>query len=371
MRVLVAMDSFKGTLSAKDACRCVKRGLLKARPDLEVVTRPMADGGEGTLDVLLETSGGNRIAMDAHGPIFGRKVRAAFGWIPKTKLALVEMAQASGLLLVSGAERDPMKTTTFGTGELLRAALELHPDKILLAVGGSATVDGGVGAAMALGWRFLDPAGRPVGYGGGELRKIASIVPPRERFPVKCSVLCDVDNPLCGAHGAARVYGPQKGASPDAVVELERGLQHLAQLVNEKLGLDIAAIPGGGAAGGLAGGAAAFMNAELVPGSQAVIEAIGLEDEIRKADYVITGEGRFDGQSARGKVVAGMASVAQKHGVPVIVLAGDVVPYAAEKGEMFFERAISARLPGMPLDEALARAAELLECAAAQAAAGF
>ena len=204
-----------------------------------------------------------------------------------------------------------MKTTTFGTGELLRAALEQKPREVLLTVGGSATVDGGVGAAMAQGWRFLDDAGQPIGFGGEALLKISTIESPSAPFLAGCRVLCDVDSPLCGAEGAARVYGPQKGA----------------------------------------------------------IDALGLGDAIRDADYVITGEGRFDGQSARGKVVAGIAAVAKKCGVPVIVIAGDVAPESSSQGDIEFVRAIASRRPGMPLDQALKRAAELLEAAAAGAAA--
>jgi len=367
MRVLVSMDSFKGTLSAPEACECVRRGLLKARPDLEVTACPMADGGEGTLDVLLGRPGGVRMEREVAGPFPGRRVRAAFGWFPESQTAVVEMAQASGLLLVPGADRNPMKATTFGTGELLRAALELQPREILLTVGGSATVDGGTGAAMALGWRFLDEKGNPAGFGGEALSKIRKIEPPPACFSSRFRVLCDVDSPLCGPDGAARVYGPQKGATPVMVAELERGLENLARAVREQLGKDITAIPGGGAAGGLAAGAAAFMNADLVPGSQAVIEAIGLKSEIRGADYVITGEGRFDRQSARGKVVAGVAATAKECGVPVIVIAGDV-DASASKGRMEILRAIAARRPGMPLDAALKRAAVLLEEAAAGAA---
>ena len=369
MHVLAAMYSFKGTLSAPEACECVRRGLLKARPDLQVTACPMTDGGEGTLDVLLNRPGGIRITREVSGPIHGRPVQATYGWLPESKTAIVEMAQASGLLLVSGADRNPMKTTTFGTGELLRAALEQKPREVLLTVGGSATVDGGVGAAMAQGWRFLDDAGQPIGFGGEALLKISTIESPSAPFLAGCRVLCDVDSPLCGAQGAARVYGPQKGAMPGMVAGLERGLENLARVVKEQLGKDISVIPGGGAAGGLAAGAFAFMDAQLVPGSQAVIDALGLGDAIRDADYVITGEGRFDGQSARGKVVAGIAAVAKKCGVPVIVIAGDVAPESSSQGDIEFVRAIASRRPGMPLDQALKRAAELLEEAAAGAAA--
>lgn len=368
MRVVVAMDSFKGTLSAQEACECVRRGLLGARPGMDVVMCPMADGGEGTLDVLLGNPGGRRMTREVSSPIFGRRVRASYGWFPARKLAVVEMAQASGLLLVSGEDRNPMETTTYGTGELLRAALELHPEHVLLAVGGSATVDGGTGAAAALGWRFLDRSGEPAGYGGKSLLKIETIVPPAEKYSAEIRVLCDVDSPLCGPQGAARIYGPQKGARPDMVAELEKGLDNLAQVVKDQLGMDIASIPGGGAAGGMAAGAVAFMGAGLVPGAQAVMEAIGLEEEIRKADHVITGEGRFDGQSARGKVVAGVAVCAKRHDVPVMVIAGDVDGDAAGKSGIVFRRAISARPAGMPVDEAMSRASELLTAAAKEAA---
>lgn len=283
-------------------------------------------------------------------------------------MAVVEMASASGLALLKPEQRDPLTTTTFGTGELIGDLVMRGARRILLGVGGSATVDGGVGAAMALGWRFLDAQGRPVGFGGGELEKIERMAPPSDlRLPV-IEVVCDVDNPLCGERGAAYVFGPQKGATPEMVKQLDAGLRHLVELVKTQLGKDIANVPGAGAAGGLAFGALAFMDAKLIPGVEAVAEAIGLDAELSDADWVITGEGCFDEQSLRGKVVSGVTKLARKHAVKVAVIAGSVqVPENVWRREGI-KVALSAMEPGMKLDEAMASAEKLLASSAQQLA---
>ena len=369
MKIVVALDKFKGSLTASRACDIVRDALLSARPELRVVSKPMADGGEGTDEVLLTTLGGVWIALPVMGPLPNMSCTTQYAWLPKEATAVIAMANASGLVLLKPEQRNPLLTTTYGTGELIHAAVERGAKHIWLAVGGSATVDGGVGAAMALGWRFLDAQGKPIGFGGGELERIARIErPDKWRIPA-VEVLCDVDNPLCGEHGAARVFGPQKGATPAMVERLDAGLQHLGRLVNEQLGKDIVNVPGAGAAGGLAGGALAFMDAYLAPGIEMVIHASGLDAEIADADWVLSGEGRFDEQSLRGKVVSGIAKLAAKHGAKMAVLAGSVQVSEEVYRREGIELALSTMKPGMELNEALMRAEELLGSAALELAA--
>jgi glycerate kinase len=364
VKIVVALDKFKGSLTAPRACDIVRDALLSARPEVHVVTTPMADGGEGTDEVLLATLGGEWILQPVMGPLPQMSCAARYVWLPKDATAVIAMANASGLVLLKPGQQNPLLTTTYGTGELIRAAIEHRARRIWLAVGGSATVDGGVGAAMAIGWRFLDAQGRPVGFGGGELERIARIErPDKLRIPA-VEILCDVDNPLCGQHGAARVFGPQKGATPAMVERLDAGLQHLGKLVKEQLGKDIVDVAGAGAAGGLAGGALAFMDARIVSGIETVIQASGMDAELANADWVVTGEGRFDTQSLRGKVVSGIARLAAKHGVRVIVLAGSVQVSEEIYRREGIDLALSTMKPGMELNEALASAEELLASAA-------
>ncbi|MCK4787220.1 MAG: glycerate kinase, partial [Desulfobacteraceae bacterium] len=253
---------------------------------------------------------------------------------------------------------------TFGTGELIKAALDHGAQKILLAVGGSATVDGGVGAAMALGWEFLDTDNRQIAAGGAELLRIKSIIPPTKKITVPVEVLCDVDNPLCGPHGAAKVYGPQKGATPEMVDLLEDALSHLAEIIKKQLGLDIINIPGSGSAGGLAAGAIAFMNARLVSGIETVMTHSRLEEAVAQADWVITGEGRFDHQSLMGKVVSGIAQTAQKSDTKVAVIAGEVLLTPDQYQSFGITDAIACMNDDMTLDYAMQNSPELLAQAA-------
>ncbi|MDZ4199717.1 MAG: glycerate kinase [Kiritimatiellia bacterium] len=323
MKVVLAFDSFKGTMDAPTACRVAAEAVRIVRPSARTVEKPMADGGEGTAEILRRALDGERVELDVQGPLPGRRVRAAYTWVAARKLAIVEMAAASGITLVSREERDPFRATTFGTGELLRDA-ETRAGQIWLTVGGSATVDGGIGAAQALGWRFEDAVGRAVGQGGLALNRIARILSPVGFHPPPVTVLCDVENPLCGPEGAARVFSPQKGATPEQVIELERGLANLAEKVRSDLGMDISGIRGGGAAGGLAAGAAAFMGARLKPGIDVLIDAVGLSAELSDADWVIAGEGRLDATSLRGKVVSGVLREARCQGARVAVVAGQI-----------------------------------------------
>jgi glycerate kinase len=398
VKVVVALDSFKGSLTAVQACDIVAHAIHFVVPGVEIVTKPMADGGEGTASVLMAAAGGQWISRTVMGPLPEMEVEAGFVWLPDSRTALVEMAAASGLPLLKPEQRDPLKTTTYGTGQLIQAALDHGANHILLAIGGSATVDGGVGAAMALGWRFLTKDGEEIGFGGGELARITKIVMPVRSVPVGAhprrasvparlkdvvrgrttyeeashrvltdmavEVLCDVDNPLCGAQGAARVYGPQKGATPEMVEQLDAGLAHLARVVKEQLGRDIACLPGAGAAGGLAAGAVAFLNARLVPGIDAIMSQTRLAEAVAGADWVVTGEGSFDEQSLRGKVVSGVLRVARAAGARAAVCAGQVRLEPGTYRQAGIETAVACLERGMELDYAIAHSAELLDCAA-------
>jgi len=335
-RIVVAMDSFKGSLTAERACKVVAESIASVVPQAQIILKPMADGGEGTAQAMLaaapaasrlrsKPAGGQWIEKRVTGPLPDMRVRAGFAWFAGEDLAIVEMATASGLQLLSPLQRNPLQTTTYGTGQLMNAAMDYGAQRILLAVGGSATVDGGTGAAMAMGWMFLDKDGKEVGLGGGQLLQIDRIIPPTNPARVPVEVLCDVDNPLCGEQGAARVYGPQKGATKEIVEVLEAGLERLADLVQKQLGRDVRDLPGAGAAGGLAAGAVAFMGAKLVRGVETVMAWSRLDQAIAGADWVITGEGCFDEQSLRGKVVAGVARAAKNAGTRVTVLAGQVL----------------------------------------------
>jgi glycerate kinase len=391
MKIVVAMDSFKDSLPAPRACDVVAQAIASVTPSAEIIVKPMADGGEGTAEALIaasswrsrsrhgrpatarfaETSamtgtkpepGGNGqwIEKTVMGPLPDMQVGAGFAWFPSDKTAVVEMAAASGLPLLPLEKRNPLKTTTYGTGQLIAAAIEHGAGRILLAVGGSATVDGGVGAAMALGWKFLDRDGREVGLGGGQLHLIDRIVPATQPIRATVEVLCDVDNPLCGEHGAAKVYGPQKGATEEMVQVLEKGLSHLARVVHKKLGRDIADVPGAGAAGGLAAGALAFMDARLVSGIDTVMAQSRLAEALAGADWVITGEGRFDEQSLRGKVVAGVARLAKTSGSKVAVLAGQVLLESGEYQDLGIVEAMPCMNSRMPLQYAMQNSDRLL-----------
>lgn len=372
MKIVIAMDSFKGGLSAVEACGQVARGLRRANAGVTPVLKPMADGGEGTAAALLAARpGGQWIAATVAGPLPHRSVEAGYAWFGDDGTAIVEMATANGLPLLDEHERNPLKTSTYGTGQLIKAALEQGAQRILLAIGGSATVDGGVGAATALGWQFLDSDGRPVPPGGGYLREIARIVPPAGDKVVagpraRIDVLCDVTNPLVGARGAAKVFGPQKGATPDQVVMLEAGLSHLAAIVRAQTGFDMTGLAGGGAAGGLGAGAAAFLRAELTPGIDAIMRASKLKEALQDADWCLTGEGSFDTQSLDGKVVSGVATSARQAGIPTVVIAGRVKAQPDDYRPHGIRAALATHAPEMPLDEVIRREPELLRETAAR-----
>ncbi len=354
------MDSFKGSLSSIEACDAVVAGLSAFNPDFEIALHPIADGGEGSLDALGVSLDATYVPVRVMGPLPQMQVDTHFIWLPQRRIAVVEMAKASGLTLLASSMLNPMKTTTYGTGQLIAATCRMNPDKILLAVGGSATVDGGIGACAALGWKFTDKNGGELIYGGQVLERIAAIERPQGLKLPPIEVLCDVDNPLCGELGAAAVFAPQKGADADMVKSLEAGMLNLAAIVKDSLAIDMN-IPRAGASGGLAGGAYAFMNARLVSGIDTFINLLGLEDEIREADCVITGEGRFDSQSLGGKVVSGLAKLTRKHGKKVFVLAGSVSVDEAQYQSAGINGAIGCVGERAPLEEVLSAPAEHLK----------
>jgi len=326
MRVLVAPDKFRGTLTAAQAARAVAAGWRRARPDDDVSEVPMADGGEGTLDAMVDGLGGDRRRVRVSGPL-GDPVESGFGVVPGPSglTAIVEMARASGLELIAEARRDPKRTTTRGTGELIHAALGEKPAEVIVCIGGSATNDAGAGMAQVLGVRLLDAEDREIGPGGAGLLDLARIDASRLNPAVRRTrfvVASDVDNPLTGPQGASAVFGPQKGATPDDVGLLDRALAHFAAVVHRDLGIDVRHVPGAGAAGGLGAGLVAFLGAHLRPGVEVVMEAVGLPERLSRADLVITGEGKLDEQSLHGKAPAGVIRAAREAGVPVVVLCG-------------------------------------------------
>ncbi|GIP40523.1 glycerate kinase [Paenibacillus sp. J31TS4] len=368
MNIVIAPDSFKGSLSALGVGRALEKGIKRAIPESVTKIIPMADGGEGTMDCLIEATGGRFVGAQVQGPL-GRPIESGFGLLGDGETCVIEMAMSSGLYLIGRHERNPLRTTTYGFGQLIRTALDEGCRNFILALGGSATNDGGAGMLQALGVELLDEAGQPLGYGGGELARLAAIrkdgLDPRlaeSRF----TVACDVDNPLVGPHGASAVFGPQKGATPEMVAELDRCLRRFADLTERETGVAIHDLPGAGAAGGLSGGIVAYLNGELESGVAIVGRTAGLEEAVRTADLVITGEGQVDFQTARGKTPWGVTRTAQAHGVPVIVVAGSV----GTGIEALYEHGVTAVFSivnrPMTLEEAMEKTEPLLEAAAEQ-----
>jgi glycerate kinase len=373
MKVLVAPDKFKGTLSALQAARAIERGVRAVRPDATVDLAPMADGGEGTVEALVAATEGTYREARVTGPL-GDPIEARFGLLGDGRTAVIEMAAASGLVLIPSEKRDPMRATTRGTGELLLAAIEAGARRVILGIGGSATNDGGAGLGQALGFRLLDASGHELEPGGGalgQLDRIDSTGRSRALEGVEIAVACDVDNPLCGPKGASAVYGPQKGATPEMIDELDRNLGHFAEIVERDLGRSIRDLPGAGAAGGLGGGLAAFASGRIEPGVTLVIRAVGLADRLRDADLCLTGEGAIDASSAFGKTAVGVARLAHSFDCPTIALAGTL----GEGAEAVLDQGIDAYFSICPrpisMEEATSQAAQLLELAAAQAVRAF
>ena len=367
--VVVAPDKFRGSLSAAEAARAIARGVWRAAGTARIDEAPMADGGEGTVDALVAATGGSFRSVQVTGPL-GAPVRATFGLLGDGTTAVIEMAAAAGLALVPVSQRDPSRTSTRGTGELLLAAIEAGARRVILGIGGSATNDGGAGFAQALGFHFLDREGQELGPGGGALAALDRIN-PGGRDPrldgVTVEVACDVDNPLCGPRGASAVYGPQKGADPEMVATLDRNLARLADVIERDLGQSIRDQAGAGAAGGLGGGLVAFAGGRLEPGIALVSRAVNLAERLRGADLCITGEGAIDASSAFGKTAVGVARLARAAGCPTLALAGSIGPGAEAVLDEGVAAVFSLCNRPMALDEAIARAGELLEEAAAQA----
>lgn len=369
MKLVIAPDSFKESLSAPEVAAAIARGWSRARPLDEILLRPMADGGEGTVDAVLAATGGERRECAVRGPL-GAPVQAHWGWLEEGA-AVIEMAAASGLHWVAPQQRDATRTTSYGTGELIRAALEAGARKIILGLGGSATNDGGMGLLQALGVRFLDERGEPLGDGGAALAGLHAIdlagLDPR-LAGVEVEVAADVNNPLCGEQGASAVFGPQKGASPEQVRQLDAALARYAEVAARTLGQDHSLFPGVGAAGGLGFAARAFLKARFRPGVELVAEVSGLAEALQGADLAITGEGRLDEQSLHGKTPIGVARLAREAGVPLIALAGSLGKGYGRLHEAGIAAAFSL-VPGpISLAEAMAGAAGELEARAEELA---
>ena len=313
MKIVIAPDSFKESMTAKEACEAIEKGMKIALPNAEFIKVPMADGGEGTTQSLVDATEGKMYFVETTGPL-GEKVKSKFGILGNGEIAVLEMASTSGLELVPREKRNPMITTTYGTGELIKKAMDMGAKTILIGIGGSATNDGGAGMIQALGGKLLDENGKQISFGGGELSKIKKIdlseLDSRIKN-IKFIAACDVQNPLTGETGAANVFGRQKGATEEMVKILDDNLKHYAELIRQDVKVDVENIPGAGAAGGLGAGLMAFLNAELRKGIDIVVEYSKLEEKIKGADFVITGEGSIDSQTRFGKTPYGVVSVAK------------------------------------------------------------
>ncbi|QEN06770.1 glycerate kinase [Oceanispirochaeta crateris] len=367
MKVVIASDSYKGSNTSIKVAAAIERGIKKVDPSLDVVKLPVADGGEGLVQALVPEED-KWVYVNVTGPM-GKQVKAEYA-LYNEDTAVIEMASASGLPLVTDSVKDPRKATTFGTGELIKDALDRGCKTILIGIGGSATNDGGCGMARALGVKFLDASGQEVDAVGGNLDSIkdvdlSGLLPSVKNATIK--VACDVDNPLCGEQGASAIYGPQKGATPEMVKVLDANLKSLAELMKSKTGQDMAEVPGAGAAGGLGFGLMAFCGGVLEKGIDLVLDSVGFDASLEGADLVITGEGRIDGQSVRGKVPVGIAARAKKKNLPVLVIAGDIGPGISNLYEYGIDAVMSTVNKAMPLKEALERSTELLEDAAERA----
>ncbi len=371
MKIIIAPDSYKESLSAMDVAIAIENGFKQVLPNAEYVKLPMADGGEGTVQSLVDATNGTINKHTVTGPL-GQSVEGFWGLLGEGDTAVIEMAAASGIHLVAPEQRNPLITTTYGTGELIKAALDQGVKHIIVGIGGSATNDGGIGMAQALGIRLLDNQGQELGYGGGELARLATIdtskLDPR-LAQVRLEVACDVDNPLCGEKGASAVFGPQKGATPDMVAELDNNLAHYAAIIKQQLGVDVRDMAGAGAAGGMGAALLGLFDAELRPGIEIVMDAVNLDDIVADADLVITGEGRIDSQTIHGKTPIGVARTAKKHGLPVIGIAGCLSSDCGVVHQHGIDAVFAVVNRSVDLATALAEAAENVEMTARNVAA--
>ena len=368
MRVVVAPDSYKGSVSAVGVAAALERGVLRVFPQAEVRKIPIADGGEGTVEALVTATGGKIRQERVRGPL-GEAVEAYWGILGDGETAVIEMAAASGLPLVPSERRDPRITSTYGTGELIRAALDAGLRRIIIGIGGSATNDGGTGMAQALGAKFLAADGTELPPGGGALAKLKTMDLSgldSRLAATEITVACDVDNPLCGSRGASAVFGPQKGATPAMVAELDSALAHFAECARAATERDVADLAGAGAAGGLGAGLLFFTPAKLRPGVEIVLEAVKFADVVKEAAFVITGEGRTDFQTAYGKAPVGVAKVAKQFGVPVFCISGGLGDGADDVLAQGIDATMSICSRPLSLEECMRDGATLIEEAAAR-----
>lgn len=329
MKVVAAIDSFKGSMTSMEAGNAVKKGILAAKPDAEVVVNPLADGGEGTVDALIEGLGAKKIPVTVAGPL-GEKVSCYYGFLEETKTAVMEMASAAGITLVT--KKDPLRASTYGVGEMIADALKRGCKNFMIGIGGSATNDGGIGMLKALGFEFFDEDGNDVGEGAAALAKI-EVIQTENKNPLlsgaKFQIACDVKNSLCGKQGATYIFGPQKGVTEEQKSKVDEAMKHYADVTKESLGCDFADCEGAGAAGGLGYAFLSYLAGELIPGVELILQATGLEEKMKNADVVVTGEGRLDAQTVMGKAPVGVAALAKKYNAKVIAFAGSVAPEAS------------------------------------------
>lgn len=354
MKILLAPDKFRGSLDAPQVCKAMSEGIRMVSPEIEVLSLPMADGGEGTLDLLLWYSGGKKHTAKVQDPL-GRIIDAEYGLSADRKTAFIEMATASGLRLLKNEERNPLKTSTFGTGELIKIVLEGDVENIILGIGGSATTDAGIGMAAALGWQFLNENGEQLSPIGENLIKIKQVLSPvsNHHSLVSIYVACDVTNPLFGENGASYIYGPQKGADEQAVKELDKGLQNISMIFERDFGKNFSLISGTGAAGGLGFGSMAFLNAELKEGVKLLMDFCDFDKKLKDVNLIITGEGKIDNQTLQGKLIKGITDRANHAKIPIAAICGTLDVSPQELQEIGVNYATSIINRPMDLDEAL------------------
>ncbi len=354
MKIVIAIDSLKGSLSSMEAGHAIEQGIRNVLPETKVLVKPLADGGEGTTEALVEGLGGDMVQVQVHGPL-ETPVNAAYGVIRESNTAIMEMAAAAGIILV-GKDKRPLDATTYGVGEMIRDAITRGCREFIIGIGGSATNDGGIGMLTALGYEFLDAEGKPAGIGAGALYKVAKICDDKVMPELKnCHfrIACDVTNPLCGENGSTYIYGPQKGVTVELRDELDHAMGAYAQVVKAYNGTDYAKTPGAGAAGGLGFAFLSFLSGELLPGIELVLNAVEMDKAMEGADLVFTGEGRLDYQTAMGKAPVGIAKMAKKHGAKVIALAGAVIEGAQECNEQGIDAYFPILRKVVTLDEAM------------------
>lgn len=371
MKIVIAPDSYKESLSALEVATAIEQGFREIFPDADYVKLPVADGGEGTVEAMVAATQGGIIKVRVTGPL-GENAEGFYGLSGDEQSAFIEMAAASGLEMVAPSLRNPLKTTSWGTGELIRHALDAGVKHIIIGIGGSATNDGGAGMVQALGAKLLDAEGNPIGLGGGELEKLARIdIKELDKRLAECriEVACDVTNPLTGEEGASAVFGPQKGATPEMIERLDAALAHYAKIIARDLDIDVLNLKGGGAAGGMGAALYAFCGAELRQGIEIVTDALHLDKHVADADLVITGEGRIDSQTIHGKVPVGVAKVAKRYNKPVIGIAGSLTADVGVVHQHGIDAVFSVIYTVCTLEEALESAAENVRMAARNIAA--